>query len=158
MMQKGGRSCLRFDSGRDSDGGDSGGIADLMDSPGDCGDGAADFLFCDGGFAISPRSFQQLYFFRAIVGVSSVTGAYCLLPRKTRAAYEALPRKLVRIFEKIGVGSASDQINLDSESETMQAIHTAWGTGTNVTTCYYHLGQSIWRRAQEEGLQGARRG
>ena len=39
----------------------------------------------------------------------------------------------------------------------MQAIHTAWGAGADVTTCYYHLSQSLWRRMQAEGLKDAYR-
>lgn len=93
-----------------------------------------DGLFCDGAFAVSPMSLHLAYVARAVVGVSPVTGARCILNRKTRPACDVLTRKHVEICAQIGVVFGPDQAISDFESGTLRATHTFCGAETDVTT------------------------
>ena len=103
--------------------------------------------FMDGTFKVAPELFAQLFTIHALVDNQPLSMVYVLLQSKTQADDERVFRKLLESKNTLTPSS----ILLDFEKATLQASAAVFPHVT-VTGCLFHLGQSLWRRIQNEGL------
>jgi hypothetical protein len=106
-----------------------------------------DHWFIDGTFAVAPELFYQVYTIHVLVDNSAVPLVYALLPDKTEATYERVFRKLVELRSALNPAT----IMADFERASLNACAAVF-PAARLTGCLFHLGQSLWRRVQEEQL------
>lgn len=107
--------------------------------------------YLDGTFKTAPRLFRQIYTIHGAVNSTTFPFIYALLPSKTEDRYEALFAELIAIAEENDVDLAPTQIMTDFELASINAIQHCF-PNARVTGCLFHLGQSVYRRIQAEGL------
>lgn len=73
---------------------------------------------------------------------------YALLPNKTQETYERLFEALKQLEPRL----QPTTVMIDFEIAAKQAIASVFPQAS-IVGCYFHLGQSLWRRVQSEGLQ-----
>ena len=107
------------------------------------------FWLADGTFKVVPTLFFQLYtiHFSLTDGITPI-GLYCLLANKTRDTYDRL---LIEV-KRLAPAAAPDVILIDFESAAMSAFRQGFPQA-QVKGCYFHLTQSIMRKAQDVGLK-----
>jgi hypothetical protein len=103
--------------------------------------------FMDGTFKVAPELFVQLFTIHALVDNRALPMVYVLLQTKTEVDYERVFRKLLETRGTLSPLS----ILLDFEKASLQAATKVFPRAT-VVGCLFHLGQSLWRRIQDEGL------
>lgn len=108
--------------------------------------------FIDGTFKVSPTLFTQLFSIHALINNSAYPLVYVLLPNKTENGYERVLRKIVEL--QPGLNPAS--IMADFEKASLNACATVF-PGALLAGCFFHLGQSLWRKVQECHLAEAYR-
>jgi len=103
-----------------------------------------DHWFIDGTFKIAPTIFCQVFTIYALIDNSAYPLVYILLPDKSEDSYMRVFKELKSLQPKLNTAS----IMLDFE----KAIHNACNINFPETTlvgCLFHLGQNLWRKAQE---------
>ena len=108
--------------------------------------------FVDGTFSVCPRIFKQLYVIRTLVEGIPVTCAYGLLPGKKRMHYEEFFQAVLNACEKNDCTADPENVHLDFETSSHQAIHNVLGSIVGIKGCFYHLTQGTWRKIQVFGL------
>lgn len=120
--------------------------------------------FCDGTFEVSPNIFTQVF---TILGLRrrnvengegvAVPLVYALLPGKSQRLYATVLREVRGAVEQYRINACFPlRIITDFELSIIRACEEVY-PGVSVSCCYFHLGQSLYRRVQAEGLQGAYR-
>lgn len=104
--------------------------------------------FVDGTFKVSPEIFYQVYTVHVLVGGTTIPCLYALLPNKRRRTYERMWEVLLERAPNV----QPTTIMSDFEIAAHQAIGRIFPQA-NVKGCFFHLGQSLWRKIQEEGLR-----
>lgn len=104
--------------------------------------------FADGTFKSAPSIFEQLYTVHVNFHGNMVPVIYALLPNKTQATYEQLFGALKQQEPRL----QPTTVMIDFEMTAKQAITSVF-LQVALAGCYFHLGQSLWRRVQSEGLQ-----
>ncbi|KII73004.1 hypothetical protein RF11_00672 [Thelohanellus kitauei] len=99
--------------------------------------------FCDGTFKTCPSLFQQLYSIHVKIYESTVPLVYALLPRKNEATYNELFHFISR-----HITSQPISISVDFEKSSINSLSNYF-PASNIKACYFHLGQSFWRKIQE---------
>ena len=110
----------------------------------------AENWMCDGTFKVSPTLFYQVFTIHAVIRNNILPSVFVLLPNKQEATYE-------RMWDEIKAlkpGLSPSMVQIDFETGSMNAIRYAFPQA-EVLGCYFHLGQSIWRKIQEQGLRNA---
>lgn len=106
-------------------------------------------IFLDGTFKIVPELFYQLYTIHALTASGFyVPCVMALLPGKSNALYARLFTKL----KELCPGADPAFAMLDFERAAMNAVAASF-PNIEVTGCFYHLSQCIYRKVQAEGLQ-----
>lgn len=83
---------------------------------------------------------------------------YALLSSKETAQYEEVLRSVQRAAEEFGILiDAPQRVMCDFELAIINNAARNIFPNTSVSCCLFHLGQSIYRKIQEEGLQRAYR-
>jgi hypothetical protein len=103
--------------------------------------------FMDGTFKVAPEIFLQVFTIHALIDNRSIPLIYVLMGTKTQADYERVFRKVLELRPSLTPIS----ILIDFEQGSMNALSTVFPNAT-VLGCLFHLGQSLWRRIQNEGL------
>ena len=117
--------------------------------------------YLDGTFKTSPTLFVQIF---TIMGLRqrnvtdgesvAVPLVYALLSRKTEVQYTQVLQAVKDIVLEYNVPGPClpDRIMSDFELGIMNAANTVFPNAV-VSCCFFHLGQSVYRRIQTEGLQ-----
>lgn len=109
----------------------------------------ADLWLADGTFKVVPTIFFQLYSIHFNFGSGiNPAAVYCLLNNKTAESYVTILRELKNLVPL----AAPRRVLVDFERAAMNAFHEVFPIAT-VTGCYFHLSQSIIRKAHEVGLK-----
>ena len=117
--------------------------------------------FLDGTFDVSPNIFVQVF---TILGLRrrnveegegvAVPLVYALLPGKAKEVYATVLRAVRTAVEDYHINICVPQrIVTDFELSIIRACEEVY-PGVPVSCCFFHLGQSLYRRVQAEGLQG----
>jgi hypothetical protein len=104
--------------------------------------------FADGTFKISPEIFYQVYTIHAQIQSSIVPTIFALLPNKQERTYDRMWHELKELEPSL------EPTVLMTDFE-MAAINSAKTAFPDIQTkgCYFHLGQSLWRKVQDLGLR-----
>ena len=105
--------------------------------------------FADGTFKIAPRGYYQQYTLHAYSDGVMYPCVYALLPGKSEATYNRLLGILEPLFPS---RPAPETILMDFEKAAMNAFSSNF-PGAAINGCFFHLGQSVWRKIQAVGLQ-----
>ena len=116
--------------------------------------------FVDGTFKVSPTIFTQLF---TVIGLRRRNHAegedtplpyvYAFLEGKTEAEYAEVLRAVKDAVARYRVHQCVPlKIMSDFEKAIINACQKVF-PGIPVACCYFHLGQSVYRRVQQEGLQ-----
>ncbi|KAI2796342.1 hypothetical protein BLOT_015794 [Blomia tropicalis] len=117
---------------------------------------ASPYFIMDGTFDTSPNIFRQLYTIHGSVGVQQECAkilplVYALMSEKSCEYY-------IRLFEEVSDFAASEECELapqfiiaDFEQAAITAARRVFPMAT-INGCYFHFGQSIWRKIQDTGL------
>ncbi|BFZ03225.1 hypothetical protein BsWGS_06264 [Bradybaena similaris] len=108
--------------------------------------------FMDGTFKVAPSVFLQVFTVHALIDNRSIPLIYVLMGTKTQMDYERVFRKLLELRPSLTPTS----VLIDFEMATKNALSSVFPNVT-ILGCLFHLGQSLWRRIQNEGLSGAYR-
>jgi hypothetical protein len=113
----------------------------------------SDTWFMDGNFDLAPKLFLQLYIIRAKHMGMCVTGAFCLLQRKTQRTYEHMLHIIVEecAFRDLYLDPLI--FHVDFERAAINAIKSTFRNNVDIRGCYYHLTQSTHRKIQSLGLK-----
>ena len=102
----------------------------------------------DGTFKIAPSIFYQLYTIHALVHGNLVPCVYALLPDKREETYRDMLTALTRIQPLLQPVSCLIDFELASKNAFLHMF-----PGVEIIGCFFHLGQSLWRKVVAEGLQ-----
>ena len=105
-------------------------------------------LYGDGTFDKVPNIFFQLYTWHVKVGNSYPPCIYVLLQRKDTQTYV----KMLQILKSIVPSLNPQKVLVDFEKACMNAIHLEF-PDTEIKGCYFHLCQSVIRKANSLGLK-----
>lgn len=112
---------------------------------------AADTIFMDGTFKISPRLFTQLFTLHIIYMGFFIPVVYALLKDKSGNTYyqmfEALRRKMATLNLIFNPAS----FMLDFESGILNSLRQHF-PNTTIKGCNFHFTQAVWRKVQSLGL------
>ncbi|XP_026821210.1 uncharacterized protein LOC113559656 [Rhopalosiphum maidis] len=104
----------------------------------------------DGTFKTTPLIFKQLYSLHAEIGNNSlVAGAFILLTRMTEEAYTKCISCLNTLLTR---NSTNLNIVVDLELAAINAFTSVYPS-CQITACFFHVFQCLWRKIQQEGLQ-----
>src|SRR6218665_1499133 len=112
-----------------------------------------DFLFsnqhwlADGTFRVTPEGFYQLYTIHSLFNGQTFPCIYALLPGRSEAVYRRLINLLVDLRSD---GRNPESIITDFELAAINAFQYAFPQ-ISLSGCYFHFGQSVWRKLQAEG-------
>lgn len=110
------------------------------------------YWIMDGTFKSSPAILLQLYTIHVNIKEQWFPTIFVLFQKKTKASYKALfqllKRKISSILKRI---LNPKYISLDYEQAAINAVEEEFPNSI-IAGCFFHLGQSFWRRLQAEGL------
>ena len=112
---------------------------------------AADTIFMDGTFKISPDMFHQVYALHAVVMGVMVPLCICLLPSKTGATYKRMFSLIKNVSVQLGHQFNPGTFCIDYESAVITAIDELF-PNSRVRGCLFHYSQALWRYVQTCGL------
>ena len=112
----------------------------------------ADELYMDGTFQITSHLFYQVFTVHAFKHGQPFPLAYCLLPGKSREAYNECFTMLKSACQDRNLNVLPRKITINFELGLLQAVELQFPTA-KIQGCFYHYSQSIWRKVQNLGLQ-----
>ena len=101
--------------------------------------------FADGTFRVTPEGFDQLYTIHALKN-GSYSYIYALLPGRAEQIY----RRLLHHIGNLSPSGAPQSVVTDFELAAINALRVTF-PNAEMTGCYFHFGQNIWRRLQTDG-------
>lgn len=114
----------------------------------------AQFWLMDGTFRTVPTIFCQLYTIHAPVGSTNsriLPLIYALITSKTEQIYRCLFEEIVDFAAEHNIILQPSTILTDFEQASIYASHYVFSNARN-KGCFFHLGQSGWRKIQSCGL------
>ena len=107
----------------------------------------------DGTFSSAPSLFLQIYTIHAIINEDNVAFPmiYALLPDKTHHTYVTLLREIQNVAVDNNIMLNPAFIIMHFELATINAVRQVF-PNCIVKGCLFHLGQSVFRKVQGEGL------
>jgi hypothetical protein len=108
-------------------------------------------LVMDGTFKSSSTSFYQVYIIHGSLQGQSFPLLYCSMNDKTERLYKKTFSIIKNYFENRNCFFNPTKIQIDFEVAAFNAVEFVW-PNTFIVGCYFHFGQSIWRRIQNTGL------
>ena len=103
---------------------------------------------CDGTFKVARNLFYQVYTVHALIRNNVLPCVFVLLPNKQHVTYSRMWTEI----KSLKLGLAPRSVQIDYELASKAALIEAFPQ-TRIYGCYFHLGQSLWRKIQENGLQ-----
>ncbi|KAK3933016.1 FLYWCH-type zinc finger-containing protein 1 [Frankliniella fusca] len=120
--------------------------------------------FVDGTFKTSPKIFVHVFTISALVKRQTASSrednvcfplVYALFSSKMEVQYSQVLQAVKNASREQRVGfTQPSQVMSDFDVAILNAVKTAFPDGT-VSCCFFHLGQSIYRKVQTSGLQAA---
>ena len=107
--------------------------------------------YMDGTFKACPNLFTQIYTINGVKDGKSFPYVFALLPSKTRLTYETFFRELRMAGQEFNIQLAPPHIMVDFEQAVVAEAKNAF-PNAQIHGCLFHLGQSLYRRVQAEGL------
>ena len=103
----------------------------------------------DGAFEVCPNLRAQVYAIHAVSSGYCIPHIYALLPGKSQGAYATMWGQVRDL-----VGDEADRERLPTVDFERAAINAFGETPpqSKVAGCYFHLGQSVFRRVQNLGI------
>ena len=109
----------------------------------------------DGTFKTSPCIFRQLYTIHGRVGQNNgdpiVPLIYSLMSSKSEELYRILFQEIIEKADNNGIELTPSVIITDFEQAAINAAKTEF-ENVRMQGCFFHLGQSIFRKIQSTGL------
>ena len=115
---------------------------------------AADTVYMDGTFAVTPRLFYQLYTLHICFRGFFLPLIYALLPNKTGDTYYDMIQTLKRKMAQLDLAFNPTTVMIEFETGMIPKLHLHFPT-TSIKGCNFHFTQAIWRQAQHLGLTRA---
>lgn len=106
--------------------------------------------FGDGTFKVTPVGYAQQYSLHAFHDGVTYPCVYVLLPGKSEQTYRKMMEKIIDLMPSDTPPNPAS-IMTDFEKAAMNAFQFCFPE-TEIRGCYFHLGQSAWRRIQSLGL------
>lgn len=108
-----------------------------------------------GPLQVCPAIFTQIFTIHGIFRGEAFPFAYSLLPNKTQASYTTVFDVIVEKCRDLRLEAPRpDTVIADFEQPTLSAVTTVF-PDTILRLCLFHLGQSVYRHVQAQGLQVA---
>lgn len=101
----------------------------------------------DGTFKVTPHPFYQLFTIHANVFEGSYPLVYALMPGKMQENY----RSLLQALTTLQPGLNPSTLMVDFEKASINAFKLQF-PNLEITGCFFHLAQCIWRQVQRHGL------
>lgn len=102
----------------------------------------------DGTFKSSPNAFYQVFTLHCLHANGAVPCVYALLPDKTQETYTTF----FEVVNQKAEHPRPETVMCDYELAAMNAVRTVF-PDVQVTGCFFHLKQSIYRQAVDGGLR-----
>lgn len=102
----------------------------------------------DGTFKVAPAIFMQLYVIHAVVQSTAVPCIYALMKNKDEATYQRLFDQLKTLCPPLDPTTVLTDFEVASRNAFSRAF-----PGASLGGCFFHLGQSIYRKIVDEGLR-----
>lgn len=103
----------------------------------------------DGTFSTCPEGFGQLYFiFGCTESGKAIPAAFCILPVKTMATYEAL---FTTVKDAVGDMSHVTHFSADFEAAVHAAFRKLFPAAT-ILGCLFHMRQAVHRQLVQKGV------
>lgn len=109
--------------------------------------GAKSF-FMDGTFSICPQLFHQLYTIHVEYFNEVIPVIYVLLPNKTKQTYAGMLKVIKNICPNVDL----KEVLIDFEQAVIKALLEEFPE-VEISGCFFHLTQNIWKNTQAHGLQ-----
>lgn len=113
----------------------------------------ADMWLMDGTFKTVSRLFDQLYTVHGYMDPTTLLLVYRLMSRRTQLGYQRLLHELADTAAGMGLDLNPSTVVTDFELAAINAVRIEFPS-SNVHGCFFHFGQTLWRRVQHEGLAG----
>ena len=107
--------------------------------------------YADGTFKVCPSLFYQLFTMHAMIGGMVVPLVYVLLQNKSEVAYTQVLNVVKERCLELQIELSPDNILIDFEMAIQKAMLTVWPE-VQLSGCFYHLCQALWRNVQHQGL------
>ncbi|XP_067671617.1 uncharacterized protein [Haliotis asinina] len=113
---------------------------------------AAETIYGDGTFYVTPTVFYQLYTLHAMIDNQMFPLVFLLLPDKRQVTYERAFQLVKDAAAQRGFQLLPNQIQMDFEVASKNAVMSVF-PGSTWKGCFFHFTQCVWRKAQQFGLQ-----
>ncbi|KAL5014665.1 hypothetical protein ScPMuIL_008935 [Solemya velum] len=107
-------------------------------------------LYMDGTFKAYPRLFYQLFSIHIFIEGVQFPAVYALLPGKSRDVYSRFLMVLLTKLQDLQLVLQPTRILVDFELALVQAVQLAFPV-SQLSGCYYHYQQCIWRWVSTNG-------
>lgn len=108
-------------------------------------------IIMDGTFKSSSTSFYQIYIIHGCFSGQSFPLIYCFLDSKTETTYTRMLAIIKDVLLEKGVTFSPHKVQIDFERAMFNALRAEF-SNVQISGCYFHFGQAIWRRVQNLGL------
>jgi len=108
--------------------------------------------YMDRTFQVVRKGFRQLYTIDIKVNERSIPVVYALLQKKNQEIYRELFSELLNYCSRQGLELSASLVVMDFETAVMNAVVEVFRENVRIRGCFFHLGQSTWRKVQELGL------
>ena len=109
----------------------------------------ADHIFGDGTFKITPYGFTQQYTLHAYHDGITYPCVYALLPGMSEEVYDRFLGQLINLLPPTLGKPISIMTDFELAAMNSFSRHFPWA---EISGCYFHLGQAVWRKVQNENL------
>jgi hypothetical protein len=106
----------------------------------------------DGTFSTAPSGFYQLYTLHGLYKWQMITCLWILLSGKSETLYKKMLNEIKLGALKLGLELRPEIVMLDFEHAAMNAFSFHFPR-IQIKCCYFHLGQSFYRKLCSEGLK-----
>lgn len=103
---------------------------------------------------VCPRIFTQLFTIHGTFRGAAFPFVYALLPNKTQESYTTIMDVVVTKCRELRLNPNPDTVISDFEQGIINAVSAVF-PAADLRLCLFHLGQSVYRHVQSEGLQQA---
>ena len=107
-------------------------------------------LFGDGTFKVAPPGYKQVYTLHAYYDGITYPCVYAVLKDKKQETYEKMIDIVLDLLPVVTFPKATS-IMTDFEKSAMNAFQVKF-PGAQLSGCYFHLGQSVWRHINGEQI------
>jgi hypothetical protein len=111
------------------------------------------YCFLDGTFKSTLQIFTQIFTLHIFWMDVMVLVVYALLPDKSAQTYRRMFEIIQRAAARLNLQFKPRAFQIDFEIVMKVEILNVFGPETGVKGCLFYLGQSVWRKTQQLGIQ-----